>query len=1179
MDLIRDLEAAGQKETAFAILRRAVGTMSIPVLHREFASRCLRERDYKGALSHMTKYVPEHPEDGEAFLILAAIHTGLGNSSKAFRSLGRARELDVSEERIATFFSASPTRSSEKSSEEQAVSEETTLVLNREALDQTAEERRRSRGEGDWSAMQTGPREGTQNIQRPAAPYDSHLLICKIQASLEASRDGDTDPFRPILDDESDAEIEPTQILREEDIPLPASHKRTIEESSPDLKAELAASESEVGLDADDSSASMDEQDVSRLSWDRLPSEKQSASPSSDEAKPTVSAESGQDQGHAQSEASSLTWDKLPGEESTPQESEKPVADDKDEQPVTEPLKEASSEVKEQPQTERSVALTPALQPSPARESRKSDTPPSSDKTTRLKIGIPAVLGIIVVAWVGLGMAQYGQLAATAEEAYQHRIADSYEDHLKAIELLRHAEEESRILPSVVDAVFFELLPAVPNNNVAAKRRNIGADASELAAFIEWRFEWSGARNGADGEVISGSDDAALVAAQIYRKLLAGEVRQAHELVDKNWERYSDSPAVQWAAAAVVLELDEPGELDGLQSALQESVDESLWRQLMLARLAYQRRGDDAIDELQQFADNHPDHPEGQIYLALALGADDDRRSGLEERLQRWIDDGEVSFGPYQRARAIHALGAFAAADGEFEVAEEYFKRGIEEAPMRHELYPAPADFFVDRARFDEAKRMLDEMGEQLADDAHPGLLVRRAELALLEGRADTAREVLEEIEDPPANANWIRGLAHLDLEEFSAARQTFEDLAAQTNNGVGAEAYALYARMLIDVGDAEEIFEEYGDFVGSPQIHRPQALAARVVAEHTPSRSQRRRSITTARDELLAALDIDPTDIFTRYELCSAEIDLGMEEEAEESCKSAFDHNSAYWPGALHYVRLRTRQGRYEEARELHSEISAHHDEAGWPMNAAEIRILIGLREFEEARQRLEETAEDAVDEVEHAILSGRLEFARYDYEAAREHFAEARELDSDNDEAAVLYGHTLVRLGNRSEANDLLLDLLSAPVWGGYAWYALGELRRRQGRFSDVRTNLSRADERLEAHIFPPEIYVNIDVELIRAWQERYSWDHSEIENLFESAREKAGDEEIVELMIVDGAYHIDKRRPARRAARSILERALELDPLHCEGWELLEEVYQTQNASSELRQLRADRPESCS
>ncbi|MFU8803593.1 MAG: tetratricopeptide repeat protein [Bradymonadaceae bacterium] len=209
--------------------------------------------------------------------------------------------------------------------------------------------------------------------------------------------------------------------------------------------------------------------------------------------------------------------------------------------------------------------------------------------------------------------------------------------------------------------------------------------------------------------------------------------------------------------------------------------------------------------------------------------------------------------------------------------------------------------------------------------------------------------------------------------------------------------------------------------------------------------------------------------------------------------------------------------------------------------------------------------------------MLKGRLAFARRDYAEARKFFERAQEINKDDFMANVMLGHTLVRLGENGPADRLLRDLLSAPVWGGHAWLALGELRRRQGRFQDANTNLTRARERLSSHIIPPRIEALIDVELALAWQRHRNWDHARVEQYLDAARQHS-DEDFVEVLLAQGQFELGKRRRNLPAARRALEKATELDPNLCEAWSSLRQVYQAQRARAELRGIRGKMPESC-
>ncbi|MBA2665339.1 MAG: hypothetical protein H0U74_23825 [Bradymonadaceae bacterium] len=800
-----------------------------------------------------------------------------------------------------------------------------------------------------------------------------------------------------------------------------------------------------------------------------------------------------------------------------------------------------------------------------------------------------AALVTMLASWFMVANAQHDRLAAVLAEVESDRLADSYTSYQRALANAQGAEEQTRVLPSLLDGLVFGVLPTMAGNDVAGLRAELRDQQIELAAVIAWRFDAGGARQGVDASSELDQLTAARYVERIYDTLLAGDFDVAIDNALHGRKLHAEHGELVEALAEAVL-ADEAAArrrfypISGLDTmldaALEEGASTSARRRLLLARLAIQG-GDPAkaMMGLGAILKEHPQHFDAQIERALALSPVEARRAELVAAMRAVATSEQIA--PHQRARAYHTLGLITIdADEE---AQSYFRQAIEAAPARAVLYPALIDLHIREARYDEATSLLKTMAEHCFDKHAESLAVRTAKNALLTGKAKEAPAVLDKVTLWTKETKWMQGLVHLELGDEKAAHTAF-DVAAAAKNGVfpRATAFAVYT------GDADDAAKELRALAKTHPndiwILRAAALGIMREAKRASTARLQDRLFKEARGHLRAALALQPTDVFLRYDLCAVEIALGALKPAEKACTEAFEGQAAHRRGALHLVRLRLNQGQYQEAIALRTQIVAHHSaDKDFELSAVQVEALTGLRRFEEATEELDRwVGSEHEESLARLVLKARIALAQYQYEEVKDFAQRARAVAPDDHEAGVLFAQALVRTDPErwEEADEILRGLLSSPQLGPRAWMALGELRKRQERYPDATVNLTRAGERFDNLIAPARHQVLVNTELAMVWQARHNWDHARVERHLTQARAQAAEHEIevAQLLVAEARFQLGKRGGERGLAREALEKASELDPLLCETWPLLQRVYEADKARQQLRALRAKIPASC-
>lgn len=800
-------------------------------------------------------------------------------------------------------------------------------------------------------------------------------------------------------------------------------------------------------------------------------------------------------------------------------------------------------------------APTPKVQLSKAKKFRRG-----------LMLGIGATILTVLLLWSGVSVLQHWRLSRTVSMAEQSRLLDTYQGHADALERLMPALENTRVLPGLLDLAVFEGLGPFPGTSVGDLRKRIRSEQAELAALIEWRYEWADSRQAV--ALIDELDPAqpAAMAGRLYLMLLSEDEPSATASVTESWAIHGDKREVQEAVAEAIFAFDLDGPREDVINALSaEEKMKSPRRLFLAAALTDQRASDGGARSLAAFTAEHPDHIDGLIAFGMAMTRGDERVH--EERLATLVAVEPPQIGPYQKARGLQFLGGQRRERGDIREAIVHLRAAIDASPARVSLYPALVDVQIEQGLYEEALGTLDAMNAQAGGVPRPDMLSRRARVLLLTGRGTEALEVIRPVTIHTPESGFVAGLVYLEVGNPSAAKQAFEAASKGRYGTSDAKAFTLYSQKLTESdANSEAILEALAEIAeaedASADVGRAYGLAMMHEADSRANRNRRRQGLQRAGKQLRASLEKNPRHVLLANDICRLELMFPHRERADEACRAALELSSAYTPGLANLIRLRLKEEQFESA--LQQVFRARENLRGdrsFEIDALEVEALIGLRRFEDAASKVNGwTGLTGREEVERGLLRGKLAIAQHRHLDALDPLERAHRADPDHEEVALRLAHAWVKTGYWEEADPILRELLSSPYWGAEAWYALGELRRRQGRFPDARTNLRRATERLSEHMAPGRLHVLINTETALAWQDRFHWNHAQVQRHLGFARRRAEEYsiDVPEYLVIEGVFHLAKRRPEPELARELVEKAVEVDPLYCDGWTALTAVY---------------------
>ncbi|MBA2661858.1 MAG: hypothetical protein H0U74_06155 [Bradymonadaceae bacterium] len=1141
------LEERDERQRASALLERAIERYPCGLLRRALAERCIYIQEHERARALMDQQANDDTGDGAALLLLARAYNGLDQPARALESLERARARGIAADRVAFWAEKiKPVPASGAASPD-----EDTQV--RAGLQRPAD------NDDDLA----GPQDETMVGVSPLA-----------NASIRASGGFDRDDLGPeehthigsidFLDDPGADTYEADELSQS---PL----REDAGEATDPLKAEVVER-----LEGKAAFANEDELPTGR----RKPQGQSRTSISHQGTDPRIkhvaAPDSAQELQRWQSDISGVGLDQSLDLDIDPEHDFR----GKPRPGHARPLPPAPGQRGEQRDDANAWASV-----SEGRGTR------SLARLTSIQLGgsglglvrilAIALAGMLAIVFVTAGFfssSEINRLRDLMGEANSAQALDLYPGYVQALVHLDATSRPSSYLGSTIDELLFTKMP-LPGLSVPRWREMARADHALVAALVEQRFEHPGSRAAAHLIARAPAYHPHTAAAGIYEALASDKRDRALELALKARKFHPGDPVVREAVAEVLLLQDKLELSRELAATLATLSAPTLRERYALARLQHQLGDGSAPTSLRAIIQEHSaEHVGAHLALAKSLGARPEEHAQAQATLRSVVTSLAPNAAPLEMGRAFNAIGHFFAQGGDAVQAEANYRKAVAAAPQHSNVYPPLIALFQESARFDDARKVLAQVSPTRPPS--PYFAITRCELFLLSGMASQALQVLEGAEDS-GQIHWLRGLAQLQLGDPGKAIESFQAAAKAKPNPPAASAFALYAGARSDdtkTSAALAAIKKLGvEHPGDAAVHRANGLIHMHEATLGPSRSRHTQLVQAARKSFEQALITRPNDTILLHDRCQADIALRDAVAAKASCERARRANPEYLPGMIAIAHLHMLEGNYDLANTMLQDLRLQH-----PLNA---RLSLTLARTQIGRGQLDRASEEvnrwlgepAHESAEWMLVEGRIAFARREYTKALGYFQRAHESPANTGEAVAFLGTALARLGHIDRADALLRDALSHPTYGADSWMALGQLRRRQDRFADANTNLTRALQHFEAQIASPRRLAQVHAELARAWQIGHGWTHPNVLRHIELGQELAGNDE-PDWLHTFGLYQLAKRKPEQALAQRAFERAVEIDRFHCESWQALLRIYNAQRAGQSIRSLRERMPAVC-
>lgn len=788
----------------------------------------------------------------------------------------------------------------------------------------------------------------------------------------------------------------------------------------------------------------------------------------------------------------------------------------------------------------------------------------------KVAIALPVVLALLVIAGsVVTDQLFTSTLKQAKTEALQGAHDGTYARSLETFALLTATKDLHHPLGSWAEDVSTLVGEFIPIYNISSARASIAGHRAYHATWIEWRYEAPGSRQAAglitQARTTLGEDHELIKRAEIFAMLHQAPTRAFEDAQIHYRSSASDIDfAIPMALAAYQtghtdLSRETLRHIEGLVATQHDQ------RQLVLM-LQNMHHTSDFAQKLETHMDEHKS-AELELHILKAQQHQIDLE-GLTKSatyLNEAIASPQESWHPCFVARIHHALSHVPLAEQDFGRTLKSLEQAQKICPELPFISKAFATHFIKTGDHPRAKKILDE-----AIARHPDAMLELTKAALALHQGDVAQHALVlaplvQAKHPAALTQDARRLLLLgDPDGALAQFMSAHEVDAQ---GGVPMAYTHWVKSITlparsgEQDDALTKLIKTQPFI-SPELQYTLTQLKLERAHHTHTPSERTSLFASAQRAVTDLIATSEYEGLARYELCKLYLAQRRYDSARESCNDAAKIDTKSIQGILVRARLELESGSPSKAKELLLPLDAtRHDYL--PLAELLVRTYISQGDFGIAEQRLNKLVTAYPKALVGQTLRGRLAFANSRYIEATEALQGVSDHSSHPVEAQVFLAYARIRTGSLQAVEEPLKKHLSHPIWGGYAWLALGELRRRQKRFDDAEENLTKARELLDHPYISSWFKIETLTQRALNWQAKHGWQNPQVGRYLKEAALIDSDTH-ADLNYLLGALELSGRRADNDAAISRLNQAIIIDARHCASLRALDDLGQQKSGN---------------
>lgn len=815
-----------------------------------------------------------------------------------------------------------------------------------------------------------------------------------------------------------------------------------------------------------------------------------------------------------------------------------------------------------------------------------SERPSSAIKRLGQAAIILAILAI-GAAYVTMYMADSGvagRINADITSAQRALEDDTYKGYTEAIQAFERATKQESFLGRDWDERLAKGLPSLPGLSAQRARRQAAGLAARYSAMTEHRFSALDEHNSTaliqNAQASLSAEHPDVLLAKLYQELLTNPVESVTRAEGASL-KYPEDRDLLGAHVLALMQLGQYERAHERAAPLRKAAMPAA-RQRLIAAMASEQvyKLQEARQLYQKIIDaDHPKHIEALAALAAlpaeeqTIGQGPGALKGLIERA------GELA--PGQRALIYRRLSDIELARAQEPQALIALTKAAAATPSRFDWQLPLIDLYIRTADYKQAKHLIDQaIGLRQLE---PVMRVRQARIARLQGEYEEALKLLAQISDRLPQRHMEEARVHMERRQWAQAIKAAKAAQELDNTQSAPQVLAILSEQQQAGERSEQVSAELKKLLERFDSSAPIIIAAArsdlLEAQRASTPKQRQDLIASAQKRLVTASRLSPLDAQVELLQCQVEAARGKLMDALSRCEQAHKLAPSSPPIILQLADVQLQLQKQMIARELLMETRTRlpqHVEVS--LMLARTATIMGF--YDDAQQELDRWLNDPLaTRADYKTAQGLLAFHKADLDAALGYLKQATELETKPTptqiEAQIFLAYTQVRFGELKLAEKPLRAHLDHPRFGGYAWLALGELRRRQRRFQDAEENLSKAISLLKDSSSPDWMIGEAYIQRALAWQDKYGWDNPRVAQHLNAALEHSADRS-VELHYLLGLRQLKLRRPDLNAAIPHLEQALKLQPHHCMSLRSLDYIYtklrQSKQADEIAKTLKA-------
>jgi tetratricopeptide (TPR) repeat protein len=792
----------------------------------------------------------------------------------------------------------------------------------------------------------------------------------------------------------------------------------------------------------------------------------------------------------------------------------------------------------------------PPPEPEEPAEQPSAPSKPRKNTTLKLLVGLIVLLTLVLlggyVALVASDSSLDDALRASLDASAKASASDTAAGYEEAVTILRDAIA----LPSAVGAPDDPLvprdLPLVPGTGSQQTRSEVLARAAVLAALGEYRYHGAG---GLDAATITdaasarlGEEHPSILTARAYLSLDNAPF-EALKLVEKGRMTHPDDDLLVEAQLLALIRLERLEQVQSLSREIRNRGVSSVRQRHVVGDVLATLSRPDAETHLRALLKDAPEHAPTVVTLANLLTS-----RGQKDAQKAVVLLNEFEGEP-NKAWKAHVDAARGRANGEDDTLLAALTIGSN-LPGHTDLEIARVEEYI-RIGDHESARKSAAKGD-LAGTHSASLLLAR--IAMLTGDTKDLEATLADVPSAYPERYWIMGKSLLQDGDYSGAITSFEEAQGIDDYDGRSSALLTLARVHAAPHQRDaflKAFDKIAARSGATPTLLESSSKARVHLARLSSKRKERKTLLAKAEKNLRVLIAKSSRPDLEFTLCEAMMLGGKLEAAANHCAIGLTLNPSSPYGTLLNARLWLLDGKTEEALTALAKLADRRPD-DFDVSQWLVRALIVDASFDDAQKELDRwLGKPQGDSSTGQVLGGLIALNRGQSSAAATFFERGIQADPKNDEARILHAYASIRTGLPEDAvatvTATLRKRLTHPDWGGYAWLALGELRRRQGKFADAEENLGKALDLIQSGTTPAWMRTEIHLQRALAWQDHKGWNHPEVLKHLTAARE-VSDPDYPALLYVEGLYNLERRKPDLTAAVARFTAALEADPNSC-------------------------------